>query len=91
MRFWVFYLLANSDPVAGLNHFFQVSIDGVIWYAGQQDGIAAFASAGECQAADTRAGLGILVEGLVEIAHAKKQYAVRVFLLEPRELLHRRR
>jgi len=85
----IFDLLAYGDPVAGLEHLFQISLDGVIGYAGQRDRIRALTSAGQSQAEDLRANLGVFVEGLVEIAHAKKQNAVWVFLLEPMKLLRR--
>jgi len=70
--FRIFDLFADGDPVACLEHFFQISFNGVVGHAGQRDRIAAFAPAGQRQAEDFRAGFGVLVKGLVKIAHAEK-------------------
>ena len=88
--FGVFDLLTNGDLVAGLQHLFQIAINSVIRHAGQRDGIGSFAPAGQRQAQNLRACFGIFVERLVEIAHAKKQYGVRVLLFELMKLLHSR-
>jgi len=61
----------------------------VVWDAGERDGVvAAFVSAGEGQAQDAGAGLGVFVEGLVEVAHAEEEDGVGVLLLEMVELPH---
>ncbi len=87
----IFDLLADGDPVACLEHFFQIRINSMVGQAGQWNRIAAFAPAGQSQAENLRAGLGVLIKGLVKIAHAKKQYAVRMHLFESVKLLHSRR
>ena len=88
---WILYLFADGDFETGLEHFFEVAVNGVVRQAGKRDGVGPFTPAGKGEAKNARAGLSILVKGLVKIAHPKKQHRIRVLFLEMMKLLHRRR
>jgi hypothetical protein len=91
-RFGIFYLLADCDLKASLYHFLEISIHGMERYTCQGDGVASgLAPAGQGQAQDSRAGLGIVVKRLIEIPHSEKQDGIRVLFLEVEKLFHSRR
>ena len=69
----VFDLFADGHFVAGFDQARQISLEGVIGDAGQGDGVLAFAAGGQGQAQDAGGGLGVVVEHLIEVAHAEEQ------------------
>ena len=81
-------MFADGDFVTGLQHFFEVAVDGVVRDAGEGDGVFALASAGESDAADAGAGFCVFVEGFVEVTHSEEEDSVRVFLFKAVELSH---
>ena len=88
----VFNLLTHGNLEACLNHFLEISVHRVKGHAGQGNGaVVRFASAGQGEPQDARAGLGVVVECFVKITHPEEQDGVRVFFLEMEKLLHRRR
>jgi hypothetical protein len=81
-------LLADGDAVAGADEAFDVALGGVVREAGHGDGVGAFVARGEGEAQVAGAGLGVVKEDLVEIAHAEEEDGVLVPLFEGQVLPH---
>ena len=82
------HLLGDGDLVAGFHQLGDVAVDAVVGHARQRHAlVVADRPAGEHHVADARHRLGVVVEGLVEVAQAKEQDAVGVLALEGQVLL----
>ena len=76
-------LLGDGDLVAGVDQLGDVAVDRVVGHAGQRHTLVlADRPRGQDDVADARHDLGVVVEGLVEIAQAEEQDDVGVLLLE---------
>ena len=70
----ILHLLADGHGQPGLEQAGQVGVEGVVGHAGQGHRVVALGvAAGQGHAGHRGQGLGVLEEGLVEIAHAEQQ------------------
>ena len=84
-------LLADRHRLAQLQQLGQVLLDRVVGHAGHFDRRAGRCAArGERDVEQPRRLLGVVVEQLVEIAHAVEQQDVRMLRLQAQVLLHHR-
>src|SRR5205814_2894605 len=85
-------LLADGDALALAYEPGEVAVHGVKRHAGHGDRLAGRLPArGEGDVEERRSAAGIVVEQLVEIAHAVEEQHVRVLTLDAQVLLHHRR
>ena len=85
-------LLADRDPVAARDQAGEVAIERLVRDAGQRvPAPLAHLAPGQRDLELARDDLGVLIEGLVEVAHPKEQNRVRVLALEALVLLPDRR
>ena len=88
----IFELLADGHPQPGGDELGQVAVEGVVGEAGEGDvGGAPVRALRERDAEHAADGLGVLLEGLVEVAHAEEQDGAGVALLDLVVLPHERR
>lgn len=86
--FGVFGLLADHHFQPGLDQFVQIVFQRVIGKPGQGNGVfAVFIPRGEGDVQGFGGGVGVVEKGLVEIAHAKEDQLVRMFVLDLLKLL----
>ena len=91
-EFWVFQLVADRHPIAGLDELVQVGVEGVMRKAGQFGGCrVSVVPFGQRNAQHRRRAYGIFAKGFVEITHPEEQDGIRVALLDRLVLLHERR
>ena len=84
-------LFADGDGHAKPDESCQVAVDRVVWHAAHGYGLSGRGTAGSQGNVEQICGtLGIVVEQLVEIAHAVKQQFFRMFCLDGQVLLHHR-
>ncbi len=77
------HLFRHRDLVAGLHQLGQIALDAVVGHAGQGHPlIVAHRPAGQHHITHLRDDLGVLIEGLIEVAEAEKEDAVRVLFLD---------
>ena len=85
------FLLAQSDLVTRFEHPCQIGLHRVPWNPSHGNRIVGgFVAAGKGDSEDFGSEDGIVMEHLVEVAHAEEQHRVRVFLLDRMELFHHR-
>ena len=84
----VFDLFADGRPHPGGDQLAQVAFQLVIGKAGHGDGVFALLAAGQRQIEHAGGRLGVVVEHLVEVAHAKQQQRVGTRPLRFLILLH---
>ena len=72
----VFDLLADGRPHAGGDQLAQIALQLVVRKAGHGDGVFALLAAGQGEVQHAGGRLGVVVEHLVEIAHAKQQQRI---------------
>jgi hypothetical protein len=84
-------LLADGHRDAGAHQPREVALDRVVGHAGHRDRRAGRgAAAGQVMSSSAAARLRVVVEELVEVAHAVEQQLVRVLRLDAQVLLHHR-
>ena len=81
-------LVADGDAVAGVQQLAEMVSSGWWGKPGHRDGLV---PAGQRQAQHAGGHLGVVVEELVEVAHAEEQQHARVPVLGLPVLLHHRR
>ena len=69
----VFDLLADGRPHSGGDQLAQIALQLVVGKAGHGDGVFALFAAGQREVEHAGGRLGVVVEHLVEVAHAKQQ------------------
>ena len=84
----VFHLLAHGRPHAGRDQLAQVALQLVMRKAGHGDGVVALFAAGQGEVQHAGGRLGVVVEHLVEVAHAKQQQRLGTRPLRFLILLH---
>ena len=92
-QFRVFELVANGYAPPCANQFRQVGVECVMWKARHLcvARISAVVAPRERDAQNPRCHDSILAVGLVEVAAAKQQHRIGIFLLEIEKLFHHRR
>ena len=84
----VFHLFADGRPEARGDQLAQVAFQLMVGEAGHGDGVVALVAAGQGQVEHAGGGLGVVVEHLVEVAHAEQQQGVGARPLRLLVLLH---
>ena len=85
---WIFDLFADRRAVSGSDNFCQIRIELMVRKARHRHRVVALVAARQCDAKRPGGDFGIVVEQLVEVAHAEEKQRVAGRLLGVAILLH---